>query len=414
MNSLFRTEALDRQQQRLQGEVSLTRPPALVWLTWLIGGIALLSLLFLVTGNYQRKQTAMGLLQPELGVIRLQATAAGVVSQVLVKEGDTVVQGQPLLQLSSRLYAQGQPELNATLLQERQHMLDALLAQKQQNQQKHQLMLAETQQKISSLELQLIELKQQISTFSERLTLNQQQVTQLQKLNGTGYISEIELNRQRDLVLSLQQQDKVLTGQQLALSEQLSQQQNLLQQLPLQFQQELTQLDQQISEHKNQLARLAHEQSSVMTAPVAGMVSAVLVKTGQPLEQGATALSVLPADNQLEALLYLPTRAIAFVEVGQQARIRYHAFPYQRFGVHQAEIIEVSSTVLLPNEVSDVTLFEPSYRLRLKLNAQQISAYNRDLPLKAGMSLEADIVTEQRSLLQWLFDPIYSIQGRLE
>jgi len=413
MNSLFRPEALAQQQRRLQGEVSLTRPPALVWLTWLIAAIALISLIFLLSGNYLRKQTALGLLQPELGVVRLQATAAGVVSSVLVKEGETVVQGQPLLQLSSRLYAQGQPELNATLLQERQQMLDALLAQKQQNQQKHQLQLAEVKQKISSLELQLIELNQQISTFSERLRLNQQQVQQLQKLNGTGYISEIELNRQRDVMLSMQQQDKVLNGQHLALSEQLSQQQNVQQQLPLQFQQELTQLEQQISEHKNQLARLQHEQSSLITAPVAGVVSAVLVKTGQQLEQGVTALSLLPADNQLEAVLYLPTRAIAFVEPGQQARIRYHAFPYQRFGVHQAEIIEVSSTVLLPNEVSDVTLTEPSYRLRLKLSAQQISAYNRELPLKAGMSLEADIVTEQRSLLQWLFDPIYSIQGRL-
>ena len=413
MNSLFRPEALAQQQRRLQGEVSLTRPPALVWLTWLIAMIALITLIFLLSGNYQRKQTAVGLLQPELGVVRLQATAAGVVSQVLVKEGETVVQGQPLLQLSSRLYAQGQPELNATLLQERQQMLDALMAQKQQNLQKHQLQLAETKQKISSLELQLIELNQQIITFGERLKLNQQQVEQLQTLNGTGYISEIELNRQRDLMLSMLQQDKVLNGQHLALSEQLSQQQNLLQQLPLQSQQELTQLEQQISEHKNQLARLQHEQSSLITAPVAGVVSAVLVKTGQQLEPGVTALSLLPADNQLEAVLYLPTRAIAFVEPGQQARIRYHAFPYQRFGVHQAEIIEVSSTVLLPNEVTDVTLTEPSYRLRLKLSAQQISAYNRELPLKAGMSLEADIVTEQRSLLQWLFDPIYSIQGRL-
>ena len=138
MNSLFRHEALAQQQRRLQGEVSLTRPPALVWLTWLIATIALISLLFLVSGNYQRKQTAVGLLQPELGVVRLQATAAGVVSEVLVKEGETVVQGQPLLQLSSRLYAQGQPELNATLLHERQLMLNALLAQKQQNQQQLQ------------------------------------------------------------------------------------------------------------------------------------------------------------------------------------------------------------------------------------------------------------------------------------
>ncbi len=413
MNSLFRPEAVARQQQRLQGEVSLTRPPALVWLTWLIGAIALISLIFLLSGDYQRKQTAVGLLQPEQGVVRLQTSSAGVVSSVLVKEGDLVVPGQPLLQLSSRLYAEGQPELNATLLQERQLMLEALLAQKQQNQQKHQLMLAETKQKISSLELQLVELNQQISTFGERLQLNQQQVLQLQKLNGTGYISEIELNRQRDLVLSLQQQDKVLTGQQLALSEQLSQQQNLLQQLPLQYQQELTQLEQQISEHKNQLARLQHEQSSLITAPLAGVVSAMLVKAGQQLNQGVPVLSILPMHDQLEAVLYLPTRAIAFVEVGQQARVRYHAFPYQRFGVHQAEIIEVSSTVLLPNEVTDVTLTEPSYRLRLKLSAQHISAYNRELPLKAGMSLEADIVTEQRSLVQWLFDPIYSIQGRL-
>jgi membrane fusion protein len=413
MNSLFRAEALAQQQQRLQGEVNLTRPPTLVWLAWLIGGIALISLFFLLSGNYQRKQTAFGLLQPELGVVRLHTTTAGVVSAVLVKEGEQVIAGQPLIQLSSRLYAQGQPELNATLLQERQSMLDALLAQKQQNEQKHQLQRVETEQKINSLELQLVELKQQISTFSQRLKLNQQQVEQLQKLNGTGYISELELNRQRDLMLSLQQQDKVLTGQQLALSEQLSQQKSVLQQLPLQYQQELTQLEQQISEHKNQLARLQHEQSNLITAPVAGVVSALQVKPGQQLNQGVFALSLLPEHNQLEAVLYLPTRAIAFVEAGQQARIRYHAFPYQRFGVHQAQIIEVSSTVLLPNEVTNLTLTEPSYRLRLKLSAQQISAYDRELPLKAGMTLEADIITEQRSLLQWLFDPIYSIQGRL-
>ncbi|MBU2178606.1 MAG: biotin/lipoyl-binding protein, partial [Gammaproteobacteria bacterium] len=169
MNSLFRAEAVAQQQQRLQGEVNLTRPPTLVWLAWLIGGIALISLFFLLSGNYQRKQTAFGLLQPELGVVRLHTTTAGVVSAVLVKEGEQVIAGQPLIQLSSRLYAQGQPELNATLLQERQSMLDALLAQKQQNEQKHQLQRVETEQKINSLELQLVELKQQISTFSQRL-----------------------------------------------------------------------------------------------------------------------------------------------------------------------------------------------------------------------------------------------------
>ena len=74
---------------------------------------------------------------------------------------------------------------------------------------------------------------------------------------------------------------------------------------------------------------------------------------------------------------------------------------------------EVSHTVLLPEEVTEMTLEEPSYRVRVRLSSQQIYAYNRELPLRAGMTLDADVITEQRSLLQWLFDPIYSIKGQL-
>ena len=321
--------------------------------------------------------------------------------------------GQPLLQVGSQLFSQGQPELNMTLVQERIDMLAALQLQKKQNEQKNKLQLEETEQRINSLQKQLYELQAQMQTFGKRLELNQRQVTQIQKLNGSGYISGLELNRQRDLLLSLQQQDKALKGQFLALTEQLSQQQSFLKQLPLQYQQESIQLDQQISEHKNRLATLQHEQSSMIVAPVDGVVSALQVKTGQQLYLNSVALNLLPAKAELEAVLYLPTRSIAFVEEGQWARVRYHAFPYQRFGTHQAQIVEVSNIVLLPGEVADMALTEPSYRLRLKLSSQQINAYNRVLSLKAGMTLEADIVTEQRNLLQWLFDPIYSIKGRL-
>jgi len=55
----------------------------------------------------------------------------------------------------------------------------------------------------------------------------------------------------------------------------------------------------------------------------------------------------------------------------------------------------------------------PSYRVVVALNNQMIQAYGRNIPLRSGMKLDADIVIEQRSLLRWLFDPVFSIQGQL-
>ena len=131
------------------------------------------------------------------------------------------------------------------------------------------------------------------------------------------------------------------------------------------------------------------------------------------MNAGSIVLSLLPGGAELEAIVYVPTRGIAFIEPGQDVRLRFHAFPYERFGVHKGKVYEVSHTVLLPEEVTDVTLQEPSYRVRVRLSSQQIQAYNRELPLRAGMTLDGDVITERRSLVQWLFDPIYSIKGQM-
>jgi membrane fusion protein len=197
------------------------------------------------------------------------------------------------------------------------------------------------------------------------------------------------------------------------LEEQLKQQQSLQKQLPLELQSTQAQLDNQISELRNQLTRLQHEQSSIIRAPKAGTISGILPRSGHFVNAGSIVLSLLPEGAELEAIVYVPTRAIAFIEPGQDVRLRFHAFPYERFGVHQGKAHEVSHTVLLPEEVVDVTLQEPSYRVRVRLSSQQIQAYNRELPLRAGMTLDGDVITERRSLVQWLFDPIYSIKGQM-
>lgn len=413
MKSLFREQVLALQTSRMQGEISLVQVPVFTWLTGLIVFVVICSVIFLLSGNYARKTVVFGVLQPEQGVIRVQTSQAGTVQKLLVQEGDRVEAGQPLIELTMQHFSAEQTELNASLQGELTAILANLQRQQQQEIARQRIRQQEVIERIASAQQQLNQVLRQQVTFQERLELNQHLVKQVSQLSGTGFISNLELSRQQDTLLSLQQQEQVLQGQRLMLEEQLKQQQSLQKQLPLEHKATLAQLDNQISELRNQLTRLQHELSSIIRAPTNGVVSGILPRSGQYINAGSMVLSLLPEGAELEAIVYVPTSAIAFIEPGQDVRLRFHAFPYERFGVHEGRVHEVSHTVLLPEEVVDITLQEPSYRVRVRLLSQQIKAYNRELPLRAGMTLDGDVITERRSLLQWLFDPIYSIKGQM-
>lgn len=410
---LFRPEVQAKQQQRLAGTVNLTRPLSVLSLTWLLLLIVTVAVIYLANAQYSRKQTVSGVLQPSAGVVRLQLAESGIIGALLVREGEQVRRGQPLLLLNKQQFDSSQQELGSTLLQQSTEVLSRLGSEKQQLQQSHQLAVRQQQDKIEALARQLSETDNQLTTLQSRLQLNREQLTQLKKLAGTGYISQLEINRQQDSLLQLEQQEQQLQAARLQLQAEQRQQQSAAAQLPLLQQTELSQLENQIAEQTARQAQLNVQQTTTLVAPADGRVSALQVKAGQWQAQGQVALTLLPLDEQLEAVLYVPTSAIGFLQQGQQARLRYDAYPYQRFGVFGGEVTEVSETVLLPADVSDFVLSGPSFRVRVRLPAQQISAYQRQLPLKAGMTLQADLITERQTLLQWLFDPIYSLRGQL-
>ena len=91
------------------------------------------------------------------------------------------------------------------------------------------------------------------------------------------------------------------------------------------------------------------------------------------------------------------------------------AFPFQRFGAVMGKVRSVSSTVLGPTEISipGINVQEPVFRVRVTLDRESIYAYSESITLQPGLLLSADIVFDRRSLLQWLFDPIYAVGGRL-
>lgn len=152
-------------------------------------------------------------------------------------------------------------------------------------------------------------------------------------------------------------------------------------------------------------------------APVSGIVATQLAKPGQAVQAGQPLLSLLPGDGTLEAELLVPSRSIGFIEPGDSVLLRYQAYPYQKFGHHKGEVRAISRSALNPGElgglVGNSSLSEPLYRISVKLAGQAVTAYGNTEALKPGMLLEADVLGEQRRLIEWVFEPLYSLQGRL-
>ena len=174
------------------------------------------------------------------------------------------------------------------------------------------------------------------------------------------------------------------------------------------------QLSRQVSELEQQLTEADARRTVVLTAAADGVVTTLLADVGQAVNPNVPLLSILPAGASLEAQLLVPTRAAGFIKPGQKVALRYQAFPYQRFGHHEGEVTRVGRSVIQPNESNlPLAVTEPVYRVTVKLPSQAVQAYGQAMTLQSGMGVDADIRLDRRRIIEWIFEPILSVTGRV-
>lgn len=121
----------------------------------------------------------------------------------------------------------------------------------------------------------------------------------------------------------------------------------------------------------------------------------------------------------LVAHLYAPSRTADFVAVGQTVLIRYTAYPYQKFGLQSGKIVTISQNAFLPSSLP-TTLKTPCglqdkqalYLITVALGAQYLTTYGKVYQLKTGMTLEADIVQDRRTIIEWMLKPMFAALRR--
>jgi membrane fusion protein len=414
MEQLFRQEVIDKRKYRLSGVVSLVQPPVFKYLTLLILTIVIISIVFLTLGSYTRKETVSGILQPDAGLLKLKAPQVGVITELLVSEGQKVKKGDPLLRIKSEKHGVNGLELNQSIIKQYEFQINILKSQLTKQKLKHTFEIQALNNNYKDAVKRLAQLELQNDIFNERVVINKEIVDQVSKLAGTGYISDLELKKQQDSLLSLNQQVASINSERLLIQNQREQFNNQLSQLPINQAKENNLLESQIAQLESQLLTTQQQRLSELRSPANGIVTGLIAKTGKSVNLNQNLLNILPENSKMQAVIYIPTSAFGFIEIDQKTRLRYHAFPYQKYGIYEGVISQISANVILPDETDIPGLISlPSYRVVVELKAQDIQAYGKNIPLRSGMKLDADIVIEQRSLIRWLFDPVFSIQGQL-
>jgi adhesin transport system membrane fusion protein len=375
---------------------------SLSWLLTTTNAIFLLLLVFLGWASFfelDQAVRAQGKLIPADHTQIIQVADGGVLSRVLVQEGDTVVSGQPLAELEKE-------RANASFTESRakQASLEIALirAQAEADQktpyfgkdyvdfpQFQTLQMAFYNQRKRSLSQDLDNLSETIASAQHELELNK-------KLFKTGDTSQLEVMRAQRQVTELQGRINAVRNKYLQDARA-----------------EAAKIAEDLSSN---YYRLEERQSvlnhTTITAPVAGVVKYQRVTTiGGVLRQGDELMQISPTETEPEFEVNINPADIGQLKAGLPATIRLDAFDYSIYGVLHGTLRYISSDTLTeqgPNGQANTF-----YRAKVSLHADDAKKHPKltAAMLKPGMTATVDLKTGGRSVLKYLIKPVYKAFG---
>lgn len=412
---LFRPEAMAERQTQWLGTVLLT-PRLSYRLFAAFAGFAMLGVLaLLVFGHYTRKARIVGWLVPELGLVQVFAPQSAVVTRIEVAEGAEVHKGDPLLVLSTEVRSSARGPMQAAIAKRLQARRRSLIEAQRE------LATLGTQRsrsygdRLVALGSQLAELDSSIALQSERVRIARQAEARQSEVHDRGLISDREFQVATEGRLEQESRLRELTRNRIAVRGDYLALQGELQDLPLKSRTEVANVDREIAQIEQELEEVEARREIVIPASESGTITSIQAENGGRADPNVPLMSLVPAGSKLEAHLFSPSRSIGFLRPGQSVRLRYEAYPYQKFGHYEGTLTSISRSSMspseLPSQVAGLTRLtgtstEPVYRINVALASQTVTVYGKPVPLQPGMLLSADVLIEKRRLISWILDPV--------
>ena len=434
--SVLRTEEADFLPAALEVVERPVSPTARVT-AWVLLGLLVVALLWLVLGRVDVVASAPGKLVPADDVKLIQPGAAGIVHAILVRDGQHVRAGQPLVELDPTVSdadtAQAGKALETAMLDAARlrAILSALdgrglrftpppgttaevaatqialaRAQLAEIRAGSQTRAADTQAaRAARAEAQI-----QADKLSETLPLLDEQIAANETLLEKGYVSKlrvIEMRRQR--LVAARDRDAALATARKAEAEIAVAGGNSSQstaEARARILADLAKAESDARLRKEELTKATKRGSlQRLVSPVDGTVTQLAVHTvGGVVEAAKPIMVIVPARGKLVAEVAIANKDVGFVRAGQPVALKIEAFPFTRYGAVPGRLEQISSDAVQDEKRGLV------YTARVALDRATIVRDGRAIALTPGMAVTADIRTGRRSLASYLLSPIDEIR----
>ncbi|VUD42242.1 Colicin V secretion protein CvaA [Thalassocella blandensis] len=412
-NGLFRKEVLQKNNTKSFGQVLLKQPSEYQWVSFAMFFVVVAVLVFLFLGSYTKYSDVFGMITVDKGLVKVSALREGQIIEQVVKQGDKVSQGDLLYVISTVRHSSMNQNIDENILNQQQQLQQSLQRDLVINEQRHALDLQLIKEKIAAKKREITQLNAQLDIDKQRMALSELRLERNRELFTAGHLNQAQL----DLIIAdnLDQKSRYndLQSRFDSLNFALNELNNELEIKPGSFLESQNRLKRSLIENEQRIVEVSSNIDYRIYAPVSGTIGTQLTHIGEYVSKGSVLASLIPEDSTLQAELYVPTHAIGFIKPEQDVSMRYSAFPYQHFGLQQGKVSSVSKVISLPNELeTSVDLQGAVYKVIVDLEKQFVEAKGDKLSLGVGMELEASIQLENRTLVQWLLEPIYSLRNK--
>jgi len=141
-------------------------------------------------------------------------------------------------------------------------------------------------------------------------------------------------------------------------------------------------------------------------ATISGTVKGVRVFAGNVVQPGGLLLEIVPHGQEFLVESRVNPRDIGHIKVGDPVVIKILTYDYARYGSIKGKLTAISASTF------DDPDGKPYYKATTSLNQQYLASRKGKKKLKAGMTVEASIVTGEKTLLQYILKPIHTTAGK--
>ena len=383
--------------------------------------------------------SAQGRIVPQTFLKIVQPAEPGIVREILVTDGDQVVQGQTLIRMDTRLSDADrnvvENELRMRSLQLRR--IDAELdqaplerlgsddpalftqieAQYRSRRQAYRDALDAERALIAKAEQDLEVAKEIEAKLGKTLPIYRQQAEGWETLAREGYAGKLMALERRRLYLENEQdlraQQHNIEGLRAAIAQSTMRRAQITSNYRQQLQNERIEAQAQRHRAAQELDKHEHRSSLLeLKAPQAGIVKDLATHTpGTVVAPGAILLTLVPIDEPLLAEVWVNNTDAGFVRPRQKTRLKIAAYPFQKYGMMDGVVQHLSADAQYkpPDGAGGRASADTAYRALIALDENRLDSTGAQLPLVPGMLVSAEIHLGTRSVIEYLLSPIRKV-----